>query len=67
MNERCDQEPCSSDPQQQHVQQRNPSSGEGSGSAMDAMLRKRRQGENHVEVDDGDPPDPAIDEGTQSK
>lgn len=67
MNERRDQEPGSSDPQEQHVQQRNPSSGEGSGSALAAMLRKRRQGENHVEVDDGGPPGHAIDEATQSK
>lgn len=67
MNTRRDQEPGSSDQQQQHVQQQNPSSGEGSGSAMDAMLRKRRQGENHIELDDGDPPGHAFDDAMQSK
>jgi hypothetical protein len=67
MSQKRDQEPGSSEPQEPRVQQRNPNSGEGSGSALDAMLRKRRQGENHVEPGGGDPPDPAIGEGTQSK
>ena len=35
--------------QQQQTQQQNTISGEGSGSALAAMLKKRREGENHLD------------------
>jgi len=35
------------EPVEQQTQQQNANSGEGSGSALAAMLKKRREGENH--------------------
>lgn len=36
-------------PQEPQAQQRNTNTGEGSGTALAAMLKKRREGENHPE------------------
>jgi hypothetical protein len=70
MTDRRDQEPGSSDQQdqqEQQGQQQNPSTGQGSGSALAAMLRKRREGENHVEDDHGDRSKHTIDEASPRK
>ena len=47
------------DPQEQQTQQGRAKSGEGSGSALAAMLKKRREGENHPDEESERPADNA--------